>query len=105
MSLNLIFLKYATVADLSKLLERFLGDGATMLTYDPANLLLLFDNNRNMRRTMELIALFDSDVLANQRVRLFEVKNGSPSDIARELETVFRAISLGKNRRDPVHPA
>ncbi len=96
MSLNLIFLKYATVADLSKLLERFLGDGATMLTYDPANLLLLLDNNRNMRRTMELIALFDSDVLANQRVRLFEVKNGSPSDIARELETVFRAISLGE---------
>jgi general secretion pathway protein D len=95
MSLNLIFLKYATVGDLSKLLERFLGDGATMLTYEPANLLLILDNNRNMRRTMELIALFDSDVLANQRVRLFEVKNGSPSDIARELETVFRAISLG----------
>jgi general secretion pathway protein D len=95
MSLNLVFLKYATVGDLSKLLERFLGDGATMLTYEPANLLLILDNNRNMRRTMELIALFDSDVLANQRVRLFEVKNGSPSDIARELETVFRAISLG----------
>ena len=95
MALNLVFLKYATVGDLSKLLERFLGEGATMLTYDPANLLLILDNNRNMRRTMELIALFDSDVLANQRVRLFEVKNGSPSDIARELETVFRAISLG----------
>jgi general secretion pathway protein D len=95
MSLNLIFLKYATVGDLSKLLERFLGEGATMLTYDPANLLLILDNNRNMRRTMELIALFDSDVLANQRVRLYEVKNGSPSDIAKELETVFRAISLG----------
>jgi general secretion pathway protein D len=95
MSLNLIFLKYATVGDLSKLLERFLGEGSTMLTYEPANLLLILDNNRNMRRTMELIALFDSDVLANQRVRLFEVKNGSPSDIARELDTVFRAISLG----------
>ena len=99
MSLNLIFLKYATVGDLSKLLERFLGEGSTMLTYDPANLLLILDNNRNMRRTMELIALFDSDVLANQRVRLFEVKNGSPSDIARELDTVFRAISLGDKSR------
>jgi general secretion pathway protein D len=95
MSLNLIFLKYATVGDLSKLLAPFLGEGSTVLTYDPANLLLILDNNRNMRRTMELIALFDSDVLANQRVRLFEVRNGSPSDIARELETVFRAISLG----------
>jgi general secretion pathway protein D len=95
MSLNLIFLKYATVADLTKLLAPFLGEGSTVFPYEPANLLLILDNNRNMRRTMELIALFDSDVLANQRVRLFEVKNGSPSDIAKELETVFRAISLG----------
>jgi general secretion pathway protein D len=95
MGLNLIFLKYATVADLSKLLAPFIGDGAVVLTYDPANLLLILDSNRNMRRTMELVALFDSDVLANQRVRLFEVKHGSPSDVARELETVFRAISLG----------
>jgi len=94
-SLNLVFLKYATVAELARLLEKFVGEGATMITYDPANLLLLLDNNRNMRRTMELIALFDSDALASQRVKLFEVKNGSPTDIARELETVFRSMSLG----------
>ena len=84
LSLNLVFLKYATVAELAKLLEKFVGEGATMIIYDPANLLLLLDNNRNMRRTMELIALFDSDALASQRVKLFEVKNGSPSDIAKE---------------------
>ena len=96
LSLNLIFLKYATVAELSSLLEKFVGEGATMIRYDPANLLLLLDNNRNMRRTMELIALFDSDALASQRVRLFEVQNGSPTDIAKELETVFRSMSLGE---------
>jgi general secretion pathway protein D len=94
MSLNLVFLKYATVGELSKLLEKFLGEGATMISYDPANLLLILDNNRNMRRTMELISLFDSDALAGQRVRLFEVKNGSPTDLSRELETIFRSISL-----------
>ncbi len=96
LSLNLIFLKYATVGELARLLEKFVGEGATMGTYDPANLLLLLDNNRNMRRTMELVALFDSDALASQRVRLFEVKNGSPADIAKELETVFRSMSLGE---------
>jgi general secretion pathway protein D len=96
LSLNLVFLKYATVAELSKLLEKFLGEGATMITYDPANLLLLLDNNRSMRRTMELIALFDSDALASQRVRLFEVKNGSPTAIAKDLDTAFRSMSLGE---------
>ena len=42
---------------------------------------------------MELISLFDSDCFANQRVRLFEVKNGSPSDIAKELEGILKSIS------------
>ena len=33
-SLNLIFLKYATVVELSKLLEKFVGEGATMIIYE-----------------------------------------------------------------------
>ena len=94
MMLNLIFLKYATVIELSKLLEPFLGEGAKTIAYDPANLLIILDNARNMRRTMELIALFDSDTLAVQRVRLFEVTNSRPSDIAKELESVLKAITL-----------
>jgi general secretion pathway protein D len=92
--LNMVFLKYATVGDLSNLLKPFLGEGAQMTIYEPANLLLILDNSRNMRRTMELIAMFDSDVLAGQRVRLFEVKHGRPSDLSRELEQVLKAISL-----------
>ena len=94
MMLNLIFLKYATVAEFSKLLEPFLGEGAKMIAYDPANLLLILDNSRNMKRSMELIALFDSDTLASQRVRLLEVKNSRPSDIAKELDNVLKAVTL-----------
>ncbi len=92
--LNLVFLKYATAAELAKVLEPFLGESGKLMTYDPANLLLILDNARNMRRTMELISLFDSDTLAGQRVRLFDVTNGRPSDIAKELETIFKAFAL-----------
>ncbi len=94
--LNLIFLKFSTVEELSKLLEPFIGEGARMIAYSPANLLLILDNSRNMKRTMELIALFDSDTLAGQRVRLFEVRNSRPSDIARELDAVLKSISLNE---------
>jgi general secretion pathway protein D len=95
MMLNLVFLKYATVAELSKLITPFQGEGATIVSYEPANLLLILDNSRNMKRTMELIAMFDSDTLASQRVRLFEVKYGRPSDLSKELKTVMNAVSLG----------
>jgi general secretion pathway protein D len=94
--LNLIFLKYATAVDMDKLLAPFYGEGATHSTYDPANLLILEDNSRNMRRTMELIGLFDSDTFATKRVRLFDVENSRPTDLAKELDTVFKAYSLSE---------
>jgi len=96
MILNLIFLKYATAGDMDKLLAPFYGEGATHATYDPANLLILEDNGRNMRRTMELIGLFDSDTFASKRVRLFDIENSRPTDLAKELETVFKAYSLSE---------
>jgi general secretion pathway protein D len=92
--LNLIFLKYMTAAEMDKLLQPFIGQGAKMTAYDPANLLIVEDNSRNMRRTMELIAMFDSDALAGQRVRSFTLSEGRPSDIAKELETVFKAYAF-----------
>ncbi len=92
--LNLVFLKYALVDELAKVLDPFIGENAKMYSYGPGNLLFILDSRRNMRRTMELISLFDSDTFINARVRLFEVKNGKPSDISKELDTVLKAVSL-----------
>lgn len=94
--LNLMFLKYVTVDELAKLLDQFLGEGAKMWSYAPANLLMIQDSRRNMRRLMELISVFDNNEFANQRVRLFEVKYGRPSDLAKELDSILKSISLNE---------
>jgi len=94
--LNLVFLKFVTSAEMAKLLEPFNGEGARMIPYDPANLLIIEDNSRNMKRTMDLIAMFDSDALAGQRVHSYTTTNGRPSDLAKELDTVFRAYALSE---------
>ena len=94
--LNLVFLKYATVDELAKVLQEFIGEGARMITYAPANLMFIMDSRRQMRRTMDLISMFDSDVMTNQRVRLFEVKNGRATDIANELGTILKSMSLAE---------
>jgi general secretion pathway protein D len=96
MALNLVFLKYATAGEILKLIQPFLGEGAAAATYDPANLLILQDNNRNMKRTMELLALFDSDSFVSQRVHLFDVTNGRPTDLVKQLESIFKAVSLSE---------
>lgn len=92
--LNLVFLKFVTADELTNVLKPFIGENASIYTYGPANLLFILDSRRNMRRVMELVAMFDSDQLANQRVRVFEAKNGRPSDLAKELENIVKSISL-----------
>ncbi len=94
--LNLVFLKYANVEELAKLMGEFLGPNGKAWSYPPANLLLVLDSRRNMRRTMEMVSLFDSDVLAKQRVRLFDIKNSRPTDLAKELEGMLKSMSLSK---------
>src|ERR1017187_3656792 len=94
MLLDLIFLKYTTAKEIDSLITPFLGEGPSHSTYDPATLLILQDNARNMRRTMALIELFDSDTFAGQRVRLFDIANSRPSDLVKDLETVFKAFAL-----------
>ena len=94
MVMNLMFLKYATATEIQNLVKPFLGEGAFVSVYEPANLLLIEDNARSMKRTMDLIALFDSDQFAGQRVRLFEVENSRPSDLQHELDQIFKAYAL-----------
>jgi general secretion pathway protein D len=98
MVLNLVFLRYVTSSELVKILQPFAGEGAQLTSYDPGNLLIILDNSRNMRRTLELVKMFDSDTFAGQRVRAFDVKNSRPSLLVKELDQVFKAYSLGTSK-------
>lgn len=94
MIMNIVFLKYATASEMQKLLQPFMGEGASSSVYEPANLMIIEDNSRSMKRTMELLAMFDSDTFAGQRVRLFDVNNSRPSDLVKDLDSVFKAYAL-----------
>jgi len=103
MVMNLVFLRYVTSTELLKILQPFMGDGGQIVNYDPANLLIMLDNSRNMRRTLEMVRLFDNDTFASQRVRPFDVHYGRPSDVTKELEEIFRAYSLaGEKGSSPI---
>ncbi len=92
--LNLVFLKYVTVEELSKVLQEFTDPNAVLKVYPPANLMFILDSRRNMRKLMELVALFDSDTFAGERVRLYELQHARPSDLVKELDNILKSISL-----------
>ncbi len=92
--LNMVFLKYVSVDELSKIIQEFTDPNAVIKVYPPANLMFILDSRRNMRRLMDLVALFDSDTFAGERVRLYELHNARPSDLVKELENILKSISL-----------
>ncbi len=92
--LDMIFLKYVTVDELSKILDQFKGENASIITYPPANLLFILDSRRNMNRMLDLIRQFDSDIFIGQRVRIYELEQARPSDVAKDVDSVLKSISL-----------
>ena len=97
MILNVLRFRYSTATDIQAVLDPFLGRGAVSQVIGQANMLILLDNSRNMKRTMELIALLDTEEMARQRMRLFKVKNSLASTLATELSRIFGALSLTEN--------
>lgn len=102
MVLDLIFLQYTTAKEIDSLIQPFLGEGASHSTYEPANLLIIQDNARNMKRTMKLIEMFDSEDFAGKRVKLFNISYSRPSALGKELDTVFKSYALSE-KISPVH--
>lgn len=98
MLLNVIRFSYTTAADIATVLEPFLGPGAVVQVVEQANLLLILDNSRNMRRTMELVGLFDTEEMTSQRMRLFPIENSLASSLASELSRVFAAFSFSESQ-------
>ena len=95
MTLNAIRLKYMTAAEVSDVLAPFLGRGGQFAVVPQANTLIVLDNARNMRRTMELVALFDTEEMASQRMRLIEIKNNLATTVAGELDQIYGSLSPG----------
>ena len=98
--LNAVRLRHSSAEQLADILEPFLGPGGRLAVEGSTNTLLVLDNGRNMRRTMELIELFDTSELVDYKMRLFEIENSLATTLAAELEEVFRALPPSDRREE-----
>lgn len=96
MVMNVITLKYVTAPDMTRILMPYISEGGHIESYDAGNVLLITDTSRSMKRLLEIVALFDTDVFTNQRARLYPIKNSQAARIAEELKQVFGAYALSE---------
>ena len=95
--MNILALQYVAAAEMTKILTPFLSEGGHLYSHEPGNILILTDGSRSARRLLELAAMFDTEVFANQRIRLYPVKNSRAVQLADELREIFAAYGLSES--------
>ncbi len=90
--LNAIRLQHTSAPEVAAVLEPFLGPGSSLSVIESSNTLLVLDTGRNMRRTMQLVSMFDVPELRGRAVKIFEVENSLATTVTQEIREVFGAL-------------
>jgi general secretion pathway protein D len=92
--IQIIPLQYIPVTEVSKMIKPFLSDGADIVEHPPQNILILGDIASNIRKSLDLIQLFDLDLFTDLRVRIYPVLYSDVSEIAKEMERIFASFEV-----------
>jgi general secretion pathway protein D len=93
-TIQIIALKFIPVSEVSKMIKPFLSDGADIVEHPPHNLLIIGDTASSIRKSIEIIELFDIDIFAGTRLRLYPVLHSDVNDIAKEMEKIFSSFEV-----------
>jgi len=93
-TIQIVSVKYIPVAEVSKMIKPFLSDGADIIEHIPHNILIIGDYASNVKKSLDIIALFDIDIFTNLRVRLYPILNADVTEVAKEMERIFSSFEV-----------
>ena len=93
-TIQIIALKFIPVSEVSKMIKPFLSDGADIVEHPPHNILIIGDTASNIRKSLDIIELFDIDIFAGTRLRLYPIVHADVNDIAKEMEKIFSSFEV-----------
>jgi general secretion pathway protein D len=82
------------VSEVSKIIKPFLSDGADIVEHPPHNILILGDLASNVRKSLDIINLFDIDIFTGLRVRIYPIVNADVSEVAKEMDRIFSSFEV-----------
>lgn len=92
--LQIIPVKFVQASLLATTLRNFLGPQA-MIINDPTNrYLIVADRTANIEKIVDMVATLDVDYLQQVQIRLIPMVNSDASDIAKELDALFKASGM-----------
>jgi general secretion pathway protein D len=93
-TIQIVSLKYIPVAEVSKMIKPFLSDGADIVEHPPHNILIIGDVASNVKKSVDIIGLFDIDIFTDLRVRIYPILNSDVTEIAKEMERIFSSFEV-----------
>ena len=96
--IQVVRMKFVSASEMSQLLTPYLSEGANIVVHEAGNILLVSERRGNLLKLLEIVDVFDTNVFAGERVRLFPVENSLAADLVQDLVTVFAGYALSENR-------
>jgi general secretion pathway protein D len=91
---QVIPLQFVQASALLASVKSVLGQQA-LIANDPTNRhLIVVDRAQNVAKVLEVVAMLDVDYLARVRIRLVDVAKGDATELAKEMDTLFRTSGL-----------
>lgn len=101
---QIIPIRYVEAEQLAKDLSTFVSAQATFVANAAGNSIVMTDTQSNIRHLVEIIRAIDTSAQSETEIRVFKLKNASPSDVASLLTELFNTSSSasGNNQQSPI---
>lgn len=93
-TIQIIPLRFIPVTEASKMIKPFLSDGADIIEHPGHNILIIGDLASNVKKSLEIIKIFDIDFFADLKVRIYPIMNADVTEIAKEMERIFSSFEI-----------
>ncbi len=93
-TIQIIPLRFIPVTEASKIIKPFLSDGADIIEHPGHNILIIGDLGSNIKKSLEILKIFDIDFFADLKVRIYPILNADVTEIAKEMERIFSSFEV-----------
>jgi general secretion pathway protein D len=93
-TIQIISLKYIPATEVSKMIKPFLSDGADIVEHPPSNTIIIGDLASNVKKSLDIINLFDLDIFSDLRVRVYPILNADVNEVAKEMDKIFTSFEV-----------
>ncbi len=92
-ALQVVPVRFFSVAEMKKVLTPFLQPGGEIIDYPRGNFLIIMDLPSNIQRLTEIAELVDVQIFAGTRMEIYQPKVASADELAQEMTKIMQSFS------------